>query len=251
MSSFKISRSTGPFSVHVKLLKLLKPHISSPLAIIFNEPFTLGIFPDKLKCAKVIPIHKKGSLTDPSNYRPISLLSIYSKISEKLMYKRSYEFLTKMDAFYSSQFGFREKHSTSHVLISMTETIWSTLDNGKYGCGVFIDLKKAFDTVNHSILLKKMGHYGIKRIALDWFSSYLSEQKQYVSVNGHISDYLDIPCDVPQGSVLGPLLFLIYINALPNVSKFFSSYLFTDDTNIHFEATDLVSLQKIMNREWK
>ena len=115
----------------------------------------------------------------------------------------------------------------------------------------FIDLRKAFDTVNHSMLLKKMDHYSIRGIVLDWFSSYLSERKQYVSVNGHISDYLDITCGVPQGSVLGPLLFLIYINDLPNVSKFLSFYHFADDTNIYFEATDLVSLQKIMNRELK
>ena len=151
ISPFKICKSTGPFSVPVKLLKLLKPYISKPLAIIFNESITLGIFPDRLKCAKAIPIHRKGPPTDPSNYRPISLLSIYSKILEKLMYERLYEFLDKIDAFYSLQFGFREKHSTNHALISMTETIQGTLDNGKYGCGVFIDQRKAFDTVNHSI----------------------------------------------------------------------------------------------------
>ena len=140
----------------MKLLKLLKPYISRPLAVIFNESITLGIFPDKLKCAKVIPIHKKGSPTDPSNYRPISLLSIYSKILEKSMYKRLYEFLDKIDAFYSLQFGFRENHSTNQALISMTETIRSTLDNGKYDSGVFINLKKAFDTVSHSNLWTTM-----------------------------------------------------------------------------------------------
>ena len=100
--------------------------------------------------------------------------------------------------------------------------------------------------VNHC-LIKKMDHYGIRGIALDWFSSYLSERKQNVSVNGHISDYLDIFCGIPQGSVLGPLLFLIYINDLHNVSKLLSFYLFADDTNIYFEANDLVSLQKLMN----
>ena len=132
----------------VKLLKLLNPYISKPLAIVNLSP--LVFFPDKLKCAKIIPIHKKGSPTDLSNYRPISLLSIYSKILEKLMYKRLYKFLDKMDAFFSLHFGFREKHSTNHALISMTGTIRNTLDNGKYSCGIFIDLKKAFDTVNHS-----------------------------------------------------------------------------------------------------
>ena len=215
----------------------------------FNESITLGIFPNKLTHAKVIPIHKKGSPTDPSNYRPISLLSVFSKIFEKLMYQRLYGFLNNFDIFYPLQFGFREKPSTNHALISMTEAIRNTIDNGRYGCGVFIDLKKAFETVNHSILLKKMEHYGIRGVALDWFASYLSYRKQYVSVNGHVSDYLDICCGVPQGSVLGPLLFLIYINVLSNVSKPLSFYLFADDINIYFEASDLFTLQKVMNRE--
>ena len=118
----------------------------------------------------------------------------------------------------------------------MTEEIRNTIDNGNYGCGVFIDLKKAFDTVNHSILLKKLEHYGIRGVALDWFCSYLSNRKQYVSVNGHISETLQIRCGVLQGSVLGPLLFLIYINDLPSVRKCLTFYLFADDTNIYFEA---------------
>ena len=120
-----------------------------------------------------------------------------------------------------------------------------------YGCGVFIDLQKAFDTVNHSILLKKLEHYGVRGTAFSWFSSYLSDGKQYVSVNGHNSDHLKILCGVPQGSVLGPLLFLIYTNDLPNVSKLLCFYLFADDTNIYYKSHDLVHLQKIMNRELK
>ena len=165
------------------------------------------------------------------------------------MFKRLYEYLDNLNTFYPLQFGFREKHSTNHALISMTESIKSTIDNGNYGCGVFIDLRKAFDTVNHSILLKKMEHYDIRVIALNWFTSYLSDRKQYVSVNGHTSEYLNISCGVPQGSVLGPLLFLICINDLPNVTRHLRFYLFADDTNIYFEAKDLETLQKIMNRE--
>ena len=249
ISSLQNGKSTGPFSIPIKVLKLLNPYISKQLAYIFNQSICSGIFPDRLKYAKVIPIHKKGPPTNPSNYRPISLLSVFSKILEKLMYKRLYAYLEKLNFFYPLQFGFREKHSTGHALISMTEEIRNTIDNGNYGCGVFIDLKKAFDTVNHSILLKKLEHYGIRGVALDWFCSYLSNRKQYVSVNGHISETLQIRCGVPQGSVLGPLLFLIYINDLPSVSKCLTFYLFADDTNIYFEASDLFTLQKVVNRE--
>ena len=247
--SLRNGKSTGPFSIPVKLLKLVKSDISRPLAYIFNESIILGTFPDKLKWAKVIPIHKKEAHNDPSNYRLISLLSVSGKLFEKLMFKRLYEYLDNLNAFCPLQFGFREKHSTHHALISMPESIKSTIDNGNYGCGVFIDLKKAFDTVNHSILLKKMEHYGIRGIALNWFTFYLSNRKQYVSVNGLTSDYLNISCGVPQDSVLGPLLFLIYINDLLNVTRHLRFYLFADDINIYFEAKDLETQQKIMNQE--
>ena len=164
------------------------------------------------------------------------------------MHQRLHKFLKLCDVLYSLQFVFREKHSTNHALISMTEAIKSTIDNKRFGCGVFIDLKKAFDTVNHDILSKKLEHYGVRGTAFDWFSSYLSDREQFVSVNGQVSKKLAINCGVPQGSVLGPLLFLLYINYLLNASKVLSFYLFADDTNIYFESTNLLHLQKTMNK---
>ena len=251
IKSLNTKKSIGPYSIPVFLLKILSWHIAKPLAQIVNLSFYVGMFPSKLKVGKVSPLHKKGSCDNPSNYRPISILSVFSKIFEKLMHQRLYKFLEAFEILYPLQFGFREKHSTSHALLSLTESIKQSIDSGKVGCGIFLDLQKAFDTVNHKILLDKLEHYGIRGNALKWFQSYLSGRTQYVTVNGHVSDPLPITCGVPQGSVLGPLLFLIYVNDLPNVSKVMQFYLFADDTSIYFDSDNLFNLQKIVNRELK
>ena len=156
IDSLNSSKASGPFSIPIKLLKLLRSIVSDPICLLINDSFLTGQFPDKLKLAKTIPLHKKGSTLNMNNYRPISLLSVFSKIYEKIMYARQYQFLEKSELFYSLQFGFRAKHSTNHALISITETIKESIDNNKLGCGVFLDLRKAFDTVNHKILLEKL-----------------------------------------------------------------------------------------------
>ena len=245
------SKSIGPYSVPINILKILKSHISHPLAELVNQSFLNGTFPSKLKVAKVVPVFKKADPKIRSNYRPISLLPIFSKIFEKVMYKRLYSFVTCNKIIYTLQFGFQESHSIDHALISLTETIRRNLDNKKYGCGVFIDLQKAFDTVSHKILLSKLEHYGIRGNALRWFQSYLANRTQIVSICGKDSYPLGITCGVLQGSVLGPLLFLLFINDLPNVSKHLKFYLFADDTNLYYDSETLDDVIKKVNKGLK
>ena len=245
------NKAIGPYGLPVDLLKMIPDLIIFPLCQIINLSFTSGKFPDVLKIAKVVPIFKSGSPVDVNNYRPISLLSIFDKIIEKLMYKQLYEFLTNNNILHTNQFGFRKNMSTSLALIQITERIREAIDKKKIGCGIFIDLSKAFDTVNHKILLKKLEHYGIRGTPLRWFESYLSNRKQYVFLNGESSSLESLTCGVPQGSVLGPLLFLIYINDLPNISKKLEFFLFADDTNLYYESKSLEDLEKTVNKELK
>ena len=234
-----------------KLLKNNLNFFAYPLTHIINLSFSEGCFPQLLKFADVCPIYKKKNYNKCENYRPISILSNLSKLFERAMHTRLYNFIEKQNIFYDLQFGFRKNNSTNHALIDIVENIREKLDNKTFSCGVFIDLEKAFDTVNHEILIQKLEFYGIHGLSNLWFSSYLSSRKQRVKLDGQHSSYLDITCGVPQGSILGPLLFLLYINDMKNSVKHSILHHFADDTNLLCSDKCEKKLKKKLNEDLK
>lgn len=214
------------------IFKDFKETLSALLKELINISFSTGNFPNALKVANVIPVHKKGDLTDCNNYRPISLLSNVGKIIEKLMHRRLYMFFEQNKIFHKYQFGLRNQYSTNYALIEITEKVRLACDSGEFACGVFVDLQNAFDTVIHSILLEKLEYYGVRGVAKTWFKSYLFHRYQYTSVNGADSCKLKITYGVPQGSVLGPLLFITFINDLHESISHCEVHHFADDTNL-------------------
>jgi len=249
IAGLKNSDSKGYDELSVCLLKKCSYELVLPLTSIFNQSILEGTVPDQLKIAKVVPVYKSENRSLVSNYRPISVLPAISKILEKLVYNRVIDFINEHNILNDSQYGFRKKYSTYMALIDLTDSISECIDTGDVTVGIFLDLAKAFDTVNHKILLGKLSHYGIRGTALDWFCSYLNNRLQYVCVNKVNSSYKQICCGVPQGSILGPLLFLLYINDLPKVSTYFKFIMFADDTNIFAKGKDIDNLVNNINYE--
>lgn len=251
ISDFVPKSSCGHDGIPSKLVKRIQTFVSTPLSIIINQSLATGIFPDTLKLAKVLPIFKKDDDQLFNSYRPISLLSVFSKIFEKVAFSQFYEYLNRNNLLYSSQHGFRISHSTETASYEFHDIINSYLDNNLLPISVHLDLSKAFDTLNHSILIDKLNFYGVSNTSLDWFTSYLTHRKQYIVFGDTISHTLPLNMGVPQGSVLGPLLFLVYINDIYLASESFHTILYADDSTLIFplHSSSLLSDFESLNIE--
>jgi hypothetical protein len=216
LEKLKTSKSTGHDNIPAKLLKDASDAVASFLVFIFNTSLTYGIFPDNLKTARISPIHKSGDKNIRGNYRPISVLSIIAKIFEKLVCAQLNSFLTENNILSSCQSDFRKNYSTVSAIFANTDSWLLNMDAEMINGVLFLDLYKAFDAVDHGILLSKLSIYGIQNKALDWFKSYLHNRTQYCRVNSATSSTRKVLCGVPQGSNLGPLLGFLYVNDLPN-----------------------------------
>ena len=209
LSGLSNNKPTGIDKISCKIIKIAAPAIADSLPYIFNRAVTQSTFPDQWKVARITPLYKGGQRNIPGNYRPISVLPAISKIMERILYNQTYNYLTTFGLLNSSQFGFRKSHSTATALLECTNEWYVNLDRKLFNLVVFIDLKKAFDTVDHQVLFKKLEHFGIKGQAHSLLKSYLTNCSQKCQLKGFVSSEQPINCGVPQGSILGPLLFLL------------------------------------------
>ena len=204
------SKATGLDKISARFLRESADLVADHLCAIFNKSIVTGIFPDEWKLSKVIPLFKQGNRLNVNNYRPISVIPVVAKVFERIVYDQLYDYLTKNDLISSHQSGFRSLHSTVTALLEATDNWAYNIDHGNVNAVVFLNLKKAFDTIDHGILVLKLNKYGVSGTAFEWFQSYLFSRKQCCFVNGSLSENRPLACGIPQGTILGPLLFNLY-----------------------------------------
>ena len=241
------NKATGNDEIPCKLIKLAINSILAPITYIVNLSLTTGCFPQKWKNARICPVFKGGDNTEPCNYRPISILPILSKILERTVFDQLYPYLNSHSLIYEKQSGFRPNFSTSSALINVTEDWINAIDKGEYVGLIMLDLKKAFDTVNHDILIKKLNNFSISPCVIAWFKNYLTGRIHNTNVNGTSSRQCRSICGIPQGSILGPLLFLLYVNDLPNVVNHVTVSMYADDTALYYVSKDVNEVTNKIN----
>ena len=243
--------SSGHDGISNKLLKLLKMELSKSLTLIINQMITTGIFPNSFKISKITPLFKKGDVSLLSNYRPISLLPTISKIFERILYNQLYQYFNSNNLLAEQQYGFRTNHSTEYAAVKLVDTISKEMESGSTPTALYIDLSKAVDTLSFHILLYKLNYYGVKGNAFKLLKNYLTNRKQYVVFNSQNSETVHITTGVPQGSILGPLIFSICINDLITISNKLKFIMYADDTTIYFNLEDFdpYHLKRDINNE--
>ena len=242
-------KSSGYDKISAKVLKIAAKYHISFITNIINLSISSGTFPTSLKIAQVVPIHKSGNTNDISNFRPISLLPIFSKVLEKIVHIRLYNYLKVYNIISDNQYGFLPGLSTESALSEFTKFTYCSMNNNNKTAAIFLDISKAFDSVDHDILLNKLSSIGIRGLGLNWFTSYLKNRKQFVKLDNYNSKLLNIKTGVPQGSILGPLLFLLYINDFCKLTLHGKIITYADDTVILYSCTNLQNLQNSMNED--
>ena len=244
-------KGCGPDDISAEFIHEILPNIVAPIHHIVNLSLKTGDVPHQWTISKVTPIHKKGNREEMGNYRPISLMSVLAKVIEKIVFEQTYEYVKSKNILFENQSGFRPQHSTYTAVLNLTEDVLQNIDEGLVTGMIMLDLKKAFDSIVHKILLDKLYFIGIRGTALNWFKSYLSTRTQYVYMNGAQSGYASVNCGIPQGSVLGPLLFSIYINDIGNVIKKSKVSLYADDTCIYNSSKNVSDVKTILENDLK